>query len=91
MEDSEKILKLEKDVAEHTEVLQVLAADRAALTAVVRALAEANSDNPAFQQHLKAQVELRASHQLNSTMTDGQIALFKESLNALLPPKLRDI
>ncbi|RQM44727.1 hypothetical protein EHZ19_26850 [Paraburkholderia bannensis] len=86
-----EIQKLKDTIADYETVLQSLVADRAALTAVVRALAESNASNPEFQRHLKLQVDIRAGRQLNSQMTDEQIDLFKASLNALLPQQLRDI
>lgn len=67
-----------------------LAADTAALTAVVRSLADANADNPQFALALKSHVEPRIVLQLNSGMTEDAIDAFSRVVKALLPQKLRD-
>lgn len=87
MEDN--IKKLMAVVDEINSQIAFLVADRAAAATVIRALAEANANSPAFQAALKNQAEIRNVGQLNSTMQDRQIEAFKDALHSLLPPQLR--
>jgi len=83
MED--KIEKLVSAVEKMQPILQYLVAENAAMAAIIRSLGTANRDNAAFQAALKTEAEIRNVRQLNSAMSDDDIAAFKKSLASLLP------
>ncbi|HDR8939618.1 hypothetical protein LGM38_20230 [Burkholderia vietnamiensis] len=72
-------------------VNQHLATANMAVCTVVRALAEANADNPAFAAAVNMMTELRISKLIESQASDDVIETYKQSVRDLLPPKLRTI
>jgi hypothetical protein len=87
--ENDPILKITETLEKTQQVLNQLALDTSAMYAVIRALADANAANPVFAASLKKQIEHRITGQLNSAMTDQQIATFKESVRYLIPKELR--
>ncbi|MDR5761930.1 hypothetical protein [Caballeronia sp. LZ035] len=74
------------------QIQAAILADTHAMFAIVRALADANAENPVFVASLKHQVEHRLTRRLNAAeINDKQIEDFRESLKYLLPQSLRDI
>lgn len=67
------------------------AANISAMFGVLRALAEANKENPAFISELQKQLEVRAAHRLNSTMSDPAVAFHEQTLRDLLPKELHHL
>jgi hypothetical protein len=89
--NNEQLLKVLESIEGLQKVQAALLADTHAMSAVVRALADANADNPVFVSSLKHQVEHRITRRLNAQITDQQIEEFRESLKYLLPQMLRDV
>ncbi|PQV51000.1 hypothetical protein [Paraburkholderia sp. BL21I4N1] len=87
----EKLEQLTRLVDAMAKQQTYLIANNSALTAVVRALAEANAQDPVFQTALKIGAESRKVAQLNSAQSDEGIDAFNAALNALLPRGLREI
>ena len=66
-----------------------LIANTSATNVIIRALAEANADDPALLDALKKLHVHKAGNFLASAMTDAAIAEYEKALKELLPPALR--
>lgn len=66
-----------------------LVANTSATNTIIRALADAARDDPAFLEALTAQYQRRESIFLASTMQDGAIAEYEKALKELLPVSVR--
>ena len=66
-----------------------LVAHTSATNTIIRALADANADNPAFISALTALYQHRDAHFNASTMTDSAIAEYKSAVKDLVPPSVR--
>ncbi len=66
-----------------------LVANTSATNTIIRALAEANADNPAFITALTALYRHRDAHFNGSAMTDGAISEYKSAVKELVPPSVR--
>ncbi|NTZ84330.1 hypothetical protein FCJ61_15325 [Burkholderia metallica] len=88
---SDTLKKVLKTLEAASPINQRLVADNMALYTVVRALAEANADNPTFSAAVDTLTELRISKLLESEASDEIIETYKQSVRDLLPSKLRTI
>ncbi|VWB29512.1 hypothetical protein BLA23254_01257 [Burkholderia lata] len=89
MSDATK--KIAEAMEAEAQIKQQLVADNMALYTVVRALAEANANNPTFVASVDTLTELRVSKLIASQASDEIIETFKQSVRDLLPEALRKI
>ncbi|KML53853.1 hypothetical protein VL15_21805 [Burkholderia cepacia] len=88
---SDSLKKIAEAMDAEAQIKQQLVADNMALYTVVRALAEANANNPAFVASVDTLTELRVSKLIASHASDEIIETFKQSVRDLLPEALRKI
>ncbi|MCR5892614.1 MULTISPECIES: hypothetical protein [Burkholderia] len=88
---SDALKKIAETLEADAPIKQQLVADNMALYTVVRALAEANANNPAFVTAVDTLTELRVSKLIASEASDEIIETFKQSVRDLLPETLRKI
>ncbi|WP_431819626.1 hypothetical protein [Burkholderia sp. F1] len=88
---SDALKKIAEAMEAEAPIKQQLVADNMALYTVVRALAEANVDNPVFAAAVNTLTELRVSKLMASHASDEIIETFKQSVRDLLPETLRKV
>lgn len=66
-----------------------LVANTAATNTILRALAQANANNPVFCDAIKRLFEHRAGLHLGSLTPDVHFAAYEAALRELLPPEVR--
>ena len=71
------------------EQISWLISNTSAISTIIRALAEANADNPTFVDALKKQYDQRDANFNASVMADKSITEFKSAVKALVPPSVR--
>ncbi|MCA8285779.1 hypothetical protein [Burkholderia vietnamiensis] len=88
---SDALKKIAEAMESEAKIKPQLVADNMALYTVVRALAEANANNPVFAASVDTLKELRVSKLIASQASDEIIETFKQSVRDLLPEALRKI